>query len=539
MSAKLKTQRLNLRLLKDTVPDIDSALRNKDALKKFSTKSDLGFVGTLFVKEPEGRNPDWIAFLSPGLTNTQQRNLKAMISQSVSAVLFVESTLQKKKRIVAFTFGHGRFLLDDNCSVPDFGLKVALNTVNPDNLRSIDAATVDDNTIQTRKQASQQSSLDEFGVDTSRDLLRAVTGVPSDPNFATSVSGADALAISLPINLQDLGAKCEEVLKAYKLVKYKERYAWVDNINLVRSTKIALDLDKKLLERLREKAPIGVHMAPPAIVPNVDSGFRFSTENSDDPTHAFLDLADFMASLGPDASLDVDALRRRHKVLVKNPSDGSMEATWPAYDCLVFDTMLDESKYVLFGGNWYEVSRDFASSIATYISKIAKSTLGAPKARPGEREDLYSERAAKLSRGKWTLLDKQTVRVGSGSGRIEICDILTDSGQFVHIKPWHQSSTLSHLFAQARISTDCLLNDSKYRDSIAAKVPDSMKELKKKLSASSVDPKSFEVVLAVISKPGYAWPKSFPFFSQLNLMHTCKWLNDRQMKHSILQISRT
>lgn len=538
MSTRTKTQRLSLRLLKDSVPDIEDALRNKNALKKYPMKPGLGFASTLFVKEPEGRNPDWATFLSPGLTAAQQRKLETMQSQSVSAVLFVEGKLQRKKRIVAVIFGHGRFLLDDNCSVPDFGLKVALNAVNPDNLRSIDAATVDDNTIQTRKQASQQSSLEEFGVDTSRDLLRAVTGVPNDPDFATSVSGAEALAITLPITLQNLGAKCQEVLKFYKSTKYKDRYAWVDNINLVRSTNTALALNEMLLEKLRAKESFGVHIAPPTIMPNVDLGFRFSTEIGDEPTHAFLELAHFKSSLAPDANLDVDVLRKRYKVLVKNPSDGSMEATWSVYDCLVFDTMLEGSKYVLFGGNWYEVSKDFASSVDTYISGIAKSTLDLPEARAIEREDSYSSRAVKLNRDKLILLDKKIVRAGSGYGRIEICDILTNSGQFVHIKPWHQSSTLSHLFAQARISTDCLLNDSIYRDSIRAKVPDSMKGLKKNLSASIVDPKSFEVVLAVISKRGYDWPKSFPFFSQLNLMHTCKWLNDRQVKHSILQISR-
>ncbi|MCB9369611.1 MAG: TIGR04141 family sporadically distributed protein [Calditrichaeota bacterium] len=539
MPTKSKIWRLTLRLIKDSTVNAEDALSSKGTLSKFPLSSGLDFNGTLFVKEPEGRPPDWVSFLSDGLKSSDRHKIENMYSQSLSAVLLVEITYRRKSRFFALTFGHGRHLLETNCSVQDFGLKVALNSVNPDSLRSIDAATIDDNTIQTRKQSSQQSSIDEFGVDTSRDLLRAVTGIPNDPKFANSVSGAEALAITLPIELNDLGNKCKEILKVYKGSKYKERFAWVDNVALVRSTSTISDLDRKLADKLLDKESIGVHMAPPAILPNIDSGFRFSTETDEGNPHAFLELSDFMSSIKSGARIDIEALRRKHKVFVKNSLDGTMEPAWSVYDCLVFDTILDGSKYVLFSGKWYEVSKDFTIALARYVDKIPLSKLKAPNARSNEREDAYSKRATKSSGGKWILLDKETVKVSTASGRIEICDILTDAGQFVHIKPWHQSSTLSHLFAQARISTDCLLNDSKYRESIKAKVPALMGALKAKLSANDVDPKSFEVVLAVISKSGYRWPTSFPFFSQLNLMHTSKWLNDRQVKHSLLHIVRS
>jgi uncharacterized protein (TIGR04141 family) len=52
--------------------------------------------------------------------------------------------VEADERIFAPTFGHGRHPLEPQAIEQDVGLKVVLNTVEPTQLKSVDARTVDD-----------------------------------------------------------------------------------------------------------------------------------------------------------------------------------------------------------------------------------------------------------------------------------------------------------------------------------------------------------------------------------------------------------
>ncbi len=88
--------------------------------------------------------------------------------------------IKASEATMAITFGYGRHLLDMGCFVTDFGIKTALNTLNHDTLRSIDVVTLDEQGVQKKSQASRSTSVDVFGIDISKDLLRGVTGSPKE-----------------------------------------------------------------------------------------------------------------------------------------------------------------------------------------------------------------------------------------------------------------------------------------------------------------------------------------------------------------------
>jgi uncharacterized protein (TIGR04141 family) len=71
-------------------------------------------------------------------------------------------------------------------------------------------------------------------VDINRDLLRAVTGKPSDPKYGTRLSGSDQLTVTAEVTIQNL----RDVLPAYCELSekdtYKQNFPWVDNIREVR-----------------------------------------------------------------------------------------------------------------------------------------------------------------------------------------------------------------------------------------------------------------------------------------------------------------
>ncbi|UTD06345.1 TIGR04141 family sporadically distributed protein [Treponema denticola] len=69
-----------------------------------------------------------------------------MKNQSTRAILF----LKTKSRIFAFTFGYGRCLLRDELIVNDFGFRIAINAIDPKQIRSLDTAKLEALTVQSR-----------------------------------------------------------------------------------------------------------------------------------------------------------------------------------------------------------------------------------------------------------------------------------------------------------------------------------------------------------------------------------------------------
>lgn len=49
-------------------------------------------------------------------------------------------------------------------------------------------------------------------------------------------------------------------------------------------------------------------------------------------------------------------------------------------------------------------------------------------------------------------MDRQLISYGGGASRIEFCDVLSDSGQRIHVKQYSGSSVMSHLFNQGLVS---------------------------------------------------------------------------------------
>jgi len=85
-----------------------------------------------------------------------------------------------------------------------FGLKVVLNAVDPESLRSIDKTALGSVPKQSREQMSRASTADTFGIDIEQDLVNAVTGRSRDPQLGKTISGRDALSASVKVDVTDI-----------------------------------------------------------------------------------------------------------------------------------------------------------------------------------------------------------------------------------------------------------------------------------------------------------------------------------------------
>jgi uncharacterized protein (TIGR04141 family) len=495
---------LTIFLLKDDRGLPRSALKEPNALARYAVKRTLPFKGTLWVRADDPRPASWGAFVQPGIIG----ELKATSATS-SAVLILESS----GRMFAITFGYGRSLLMPGAYERDFGLKVTLNTVKPESLRSIDAHTFETLTLRTRRQTSRAAPLEEFGLNVSQDLIRAAAGEPRELTFARRVAGSDAVVVAAAVEFDALAVKCSEVLDAYGKDTYRERFSFIDRLRKLNDPNLLTRLEETLLRRLRLGETDRMHLAAPDLEdPERVDGFSYTTR----PDRVFvdLDLEEFLQTIGQGTDKLTLATLKRNYVRV-HYAEGVAQEKWTVFDALTAELDLDDALYILSVGDWFEAERAFASEVASRMDALGGSSLALPPARRNEKENSYNRRAARAH--GHALLDMDLARCSGAATPIEVCDFFTAQRQFVHVKRKTRSATLSHLFAQGVVSAEAFLWDGVFRQDVKDKIESANTGLAQLIPPGRPSPSEFAVGYAIITPRAAGWPRNLPFFSQVNL----------------------
>jgi uncharacterized protein (TIGR04141 family) len=501
MARSPRLRRLTFSLLKAGL-ERETALRARDAVTAFVVPVIDPDRESLFVAATEPHPPWWEGFLDPHVAG----QLDALFTASSSAVLLLETS----GRLLAVTFGQGRHLLDADAVVQDFGLKVVLNSARADQLKSVDAKTIDETTLHTRRDVSRDSSFSAFGLDPTRDLLRAVTGTPPDESLARRLTGSDALALNTRAQVPELIALAERLLEQYGSDAYKESFDFIDYLRPEKRAGRLRELEQRLVDALNVWEIDDVHLACPEPMDWLEvGGFRYTADtdaelDADPRISAYLELHDNDVNL---AKLKADRLYAIRE------ADGQPLRIWPVHRCLVYETEIDGELYVLSAGEWFRVSLDFKDKVYAYAESLPETGLALPDADPGTDEDAYNRKASEALDG--VLLDKQFVF--EGPDKMEICDVLTRDHVLLHVKQRGSSSTLSHLFAQGLNCAIRLLEDPDFRSKARAVVERVDATFADALPDMQPEPGDFEVAFVVLTRSDRETPLTLPFFSVVSL----------------------
>ena len=364
--------------------------------------------------------------------------------------------------------------------------------------------------LKRHEEAAKGTALRTFGVDIQQDLLRGVTGAPTDAKLASRISGTDSLAIDAAMDFKDLPKKCKELLAAYRGKEYaKQGFDWIDNLNVVRSPSLINQLDQKLVDALKAEDDSVQMLCPDTVNRDVVVGFHYPEEQSDGDKHPELEVDDWQAAIENLNALTVESLRDRRVGCYDEA--GTEIAEIPEKDCFVFERTVNGTKYVLSAGEWFEVSIAFDKQITNYIKSITKTAVALPKSKSIWKEEQdYVDEAAKAA-DLMSLHKKNFVISGT---QVEACDLLHRSGALVHVKIWSKSSTFSHLLAQGAISAETLLRFPEFRLHVAKSADKHTAEIEKLFPEAGFVTSNLNVVLALVRKIS----KPLPFFSRLNLM---------------------
>lgn len=492
-----KTNRLSICLIKngftafeDIVPDLGGHI--------------IEGVGTFYGQNSFDRPPDWTADFFGGTLD----ELFSFRTASSKGVLLVEVEHGEASRIFALIFGHGRHLIADGAIEERFGLKVVLNSVERDNLRSIDKTALGAVPKQSREQMSREVDASSFGIDIEQDLLNSVTGRSRDARLGRTITGRDTLALSVKIDLTEIKEFLPLLLGLYESDAYRASgFEWIDQIKDVRDSRKVAELDNWLVARIAADELDKIWMAPPTIIHWADvAGFRYGGAKRP-ALKPDLETAEFLKTFDGAPTLADIKGKRIHAISAKN--DEPVES-WNAYRCLYAEAQLPDGMFILNNGKWYEIAADFTAGVLANFDDMVESDLILP-AFSGGREGQYNELATDTLDGA-CCLDANLISHGGGHSTIEFCDIFTADNRLVHVKKYSGSAQLSHLFNQGLVSGELFVSAPDFRDKLNEKLPDNRKLAEPALRPIASD---HEIVFAIIMPPGR--PLEIPFFSKVSL----------------------
>lgn len=522
MADEVSTRVLSIHLLKESVTESEVVDPDKNPRKrkiKFGSSSS----GTLYAGESHVHEPRWASFIKEGV------DISGLDFRSASASAVV--VVPVKKRLVAVTFGYGRFLLRADAVEPNFGLRATLNSVAADRIRSIDKKTFEGIATHTREQASKETSLGEFGIDVERDVLRAVVGSPQDEGLAVRMAGMDTLTATCRLKFADLPGKLEQFVEKSQEATYKTAYPWIDNIAEIRDPATKKKLDDYVVNAIKSGAVSNIWLAIPDPIEWSDvGGMRYTGAQKDAPLHVDVHINTFLKTLDDPQALTVDDLHHR-KVSVIGATTDAVAQQWSVYRCIYAEVEMDGATCLLNNGQWYKIDKDFVSTINGHVDQVPETAGPLLTSDDGESEAKYNERLAASLSGA-CCLDRKLIPYGGGRSRIEFCDVLTQDRRMLHVKKYTGSSALSHLFAQGAVAATSFLSDEKFRAGANKIIP--TVAMRFTPASKKVRPIDYEVGYVITSRSSKKL--TLPFFSRVTLRNATTQLANYGFKVTLTKV---
>lgn len=515
-----------------------------------------GATAKLYVVPSAPHDPEWAKLLRAGFGE----DIVIPPVGGAAAVMIVRVLHEGNVEHLAFSFGQGRYLLRNDAYERGFGLKTALNVtfegdtgdeeIDPARLRSVDAKRIGQNVLRTRHQVAEADSLEGLDVDARRELLRGVTGIPVDQEvWGSRIMGSDALGVFLPGGFPDIGSLCERILAAYFRTDYQVRFAFVDDLKAITDPLLRTFLEEELLGMLLAAETEAIDLAPPELVDwERTSRFQYHSESRKNILRRELRLTDYLGSLSEDKLEGLTREKLRSNEIRAVGADGLTVDAWPVWRCLYGEVELEGKTYILDDGDFFEISETLLGPLDADLESITEFSGTLPDWVDKRPEDEYNLEAAS-SNPHYLLLDRRSIRITRQTSAIEICDVLTDTRSWIHVKKRTDGSkALSHLFWQGFVSGTLLLGEVSFRKKALEKIKLAEKERAEAendasyvgrfqiIDEGSVTAADHEVVFAILGKWGDDGLLGLPFFSKLTLRETVNELLGRGLRVSVKMV---
>lgn len=415
-----KKQFFSIYLLRDSF-DSTNAIKEEslDKVGEPVQASNLPDDGILFAFENDPEPPWWIEYWGADVEFEQA---------SKGAIAFIPVN----KRVFVFTFGTGFHHLDPSSYEYDFGLRVTLNSVDPDSILSTDAiAPV--NAQRQRTQMPTPSGLSDFAFDGDRLVIKRMTGkVTKDfKKPFTQATGAESLRVGLDMQPNQIVKTCKRLLTLYKKKDYEKVFPTIDNLRPEKNPEIVADLRNELCKRLINRSA-GVDLTVPDIIHYEKvAGCNFTGVGRSD-FYEDINITSYYDYLNSNAVVlkkkGLEQLIKHRVVLVDgNGDDAKTVKQFPLMKCLLCEIEKGDDVYHLSDGEWYRFKKKFVSNIRKTIDKYFEKSIFPQYNHEGE--GAYNDDVA-VQDPKFICLDRTNMAPKGGTLSPVTCIALTETVRF-------------------------------------------------------------------------------------------------------------
>ncbi|WP_414500455.1 TIGR04141 family sporadically distributed protein [Zymobacter sp. IVIA_12111.31 C1] len=502
-------QKLSVYLVENKETPLEYIINTEKVHESIYIESDANMELILYSVKGDPHLPPWADFFIRSVENIPDKFFGD--SSSSGAILVVS----RNDNVFLITFGTGHLLVNSNSVVKNFGLKVTLNSIEVDKIKSIDKGNYNELSLLTRNQCSKDADINVLKVDAELDIISTMTGSCREEIFGSKITGRAALYIHPCVDINNLSEILDKSIEKYK-EKLPYEFEWIENIYPADNECTAM-LDELLEENLKSENLEDIWMADPEIIDHesiVAYGFE---QKRNSPAYPSLCPTHLISLLKEKKPVDYIKYLKDKSIFAL---DGNYHAhkKWPIYDFIYTEIEDNGQTYILRSGTWYSIKQSFMSSVDSELEGLIDSSkeFGFPLYSFDKEEDYIKYACSKDS--TLTLMDQVFIYHGGSGNKIEFCDVIKDENKFIHIKYYRGSQSMSHLFAQGAVCAELFLGDKEFRRKLNVKLPEHLKLS----NTNERPPGKYELVYAIAANKKI--PSELPIFAKINLKNFRKRL---------------
>lgn len=536
-----KTRPFSIYLLKPNF-DATNSLKDDHGLVA-AAATDLPEGAVLYILDSDPKPPWWRAYF--GVTEPLTQQFKG-------ALVF----LPVGERCFALSFGQVFHHLHDEAYEYDFGLRVTLNSVDPNELKSADMVAPG---VARRKrtQVPVSTELTYLDFDGNSEIIKSLTGKVKEEydELFSNATGSASLKVGLNLEPDELPGICGTLLSLYQAEDYKASFPNIQNISPVNDPSKVTELDELLLSSLKARDGKATLTIPDIVDYRDNTCCLFQGDGRASNVYPDISLEAFYDFLGPDydiTGMTAESFKTFRMMLTD--VDGAPGRSYSVYRSLIFDGEIAAEGliYHLCEGKWYRVEQSYIERLKNYLDAKCVDADIPPYNHDVVKDGktVYSEEAYNSAIPGWNntfiCLD-QTDISPAGTTQIEPCDIYTtiaDSNVmcgyraiFYHLKISTRSSHLSHLFNQGVNSADLIQLEPESRQKMKHLVTEKLNGNDPAILVTPLDTFDFKVVFGIIThKNKDDKSDNLPLFSKISLMRNMQQLDVRKIPTALMFI---
>lgn len=490
----------------------------------------VSFPARAYIQRDKMTTPPWLGFV---LTHCAIPDSHTVSNRSNSFIVALQTT---SGRVCALTYGQGFMALNRSLVQQNFGLEAACRLLESKSIKEIESKAVGFDGLHKLQISSKPGDLAAFPLQRAKDHVHRLGGTSNDATLGKRITGATSCMLNGLIAFSQLGEVCDRLVSSIKK-KPKARLAALKPYERVDDKKTIEALNGLLLATLvpRKCQAVGIFLPDAEDWRSINS-FEVSCDSKkwkpldDLDIEAIVDVARNTRG----SSLSLEQLKVRGLT-----DSGSVVLDRPIAELATMQTPYKGKPFALKDGSWFELDQRYYDEwkLAFRDIQVEDQVGYMPDWTSQRSEGAYNDGVARKFSARFCSLDRKGVDADGNS--VEVADLVTVDGHFIHVKTWKSSQTFSALVKQGLNSAQLIAGSQLFRDSVLAKIPLSWrKKAPWKDFGPGVPTRELRIVYAIADAPKRTLPDDLPFFSRLSLYDACAALRQLFFEVRVVHIVR-